>query len=517
MIRFFILCFGLLALAPQAQSHPHVWIQARAQALVNEQGEVIGIRNRWTIDEAYSQMASDGLDTNGDGEFSQAELEPLSRENLEAMADYEFFTYAYLNGEKITGSTAGNAHQFMKNGELTLTFDVNFTKPINPNAGAFTFSVYDPSYFIEINMLEVAAGNGCTATASPPTQNSQALATQKMLADKPADWQPDIAQDFGALFADVVSVNCAKSSPPTISKDKLLTGRRTAEDLPRFMDNPSGFILGLQNQFYSDLSSAIRAINQANGFNASLWLMIIAFAYGIFHAAGPGHGKAVISGWLLASHEQLRKGIIIAGLSSLIQALSAILIVSLVLLFVQIAGGIARDAAKATAFWVEAASYGLIMGLGLALAFRASKSLWHKPQQHHHIHDENCGCDHAHMPDAKQVSEKISFKQSLSMALAIGMRPCTGALLVLLFASAGGIYAAGIAASFAMALGTFITIATIASLTVISRDLALRIFKGKSPWLMLIGKLIQFTIGLLIALLALSLLMGLFSGKAQFL
>ena len=110
----------------------------------------------------------------------------------------------------------------------------------------------------------------------------------------------------------------------------------------------------------------------------------------------------------------------------------------------------------------------------------------------------------------------MDWKQSVSLAFAIGIRPCTGALLVLLFASAAGLYAAGIAATFAMALGTFLTVAVIAAATVLSRDFALRFVAADNAWAERAGRAVRLLAGLVIAVLAASLLAGLLSGQGRF-
>ena len=76
------------------------------------------------------------------------------------------------------------------------------------------------------------------------------------------------------------------------------------------------------------MQQSIKAMNSTSPLAAALALMGLSFGYGVFHAAGPGHGKAVISAWLLATENELRRGIAIAFMSALVQALTAIAIVS---------------------------------------------------------------------------------------------------------------------------------------------------------------------------------------------
>lgn len=320
-----------------------------------------------------------------------------------------------------------------------------------------------------------------------------------------------------ALF--LWAVPATAQEAPKIQQRQLLVQPRGAENLPPFWESPPAWVLARQQVFYTQLSGAIRDVNGTAPLSAALGLLLLSFGYGVFHAAGPGHGKAVISGWLLANNQQLKRGILISAMSSAIQALSAILIVSGVLAFVALAGGGARDAAKASSFWMEAASYVLIMGLGLHLIWQTLRP---KPahaqhhDHHHHHHDEECGCGHAHMPQASELKAPVSFRHALSLALAIGMRPCTGALLVLLFSYAAELYVAGIAATFAMALGTFITIAIIATLTVVSRDVALRFAGTDNPWAARAGWAFRVLAGALIVFLGASLLAGLLSGAGRF-
>jgi ABC-type nickel/cobalt efflux system permease component RcnA len=322
---------------------------------------------------------------------------------------------------------------------------------------------------------------------------------------------------FIALFIFSAAPSFADETPK-IQQRQLLVQPRGAENLPPFWDSPTAWVLARQQVFYRQLSGAIRDVNGAQPMTAALVLMLLSFGYGVFHAAGPGHGKAVISGWLLANNQQLKRGILISAMSSAIQAMSAILIISGVLAFVALAGGAARDAAKASSFWVELASYGLIMALGAHLIWRTLRPQKAHGHDHHHDHHhgEECGCGHAHMPKAAELKAPVSFRHAFSLALAIGMRPCTGALLVLLFSYAAGLYFAGIAATFAMALGTFITIAIIATLTVVSRDAAMRFAIVDHPWAARAGTAFRVIVGLLIVIAGASLLGGLLSGQGRF-
>ena len=135
----------------------------------------------------------------------------------------------------------------------------------------------------------------------------------------------------------------------------------------------TGWILAKQAEFYRTLSGLIRAA-KADG-SAAYTLLGISFLYGIFHAAGPGHGKAVISSYLVANDETWRRGIVLSFASAILQAFTAVAVVG-------IAAALLGATAKAmgnTVRVIEIVSYALIMLIGLRLLWvkgRAFLRLW---------------------------------------------------------------------------------------------------------------------------------------------
>ncbi|NJO34766.1 MAG: nickel/cobalt transporter [Rhodospirillales bacterium] len=242
------------------------------------------------------------------------------------------------------------------------------------------------------------------------------------------------------------------------------------------------------------LATAVREIRTGNPVTATFFLAALSFAYGVLHAAGPGHGKAVISSYVLANERTVRRGIALSFLAALIQGLSALMVVCILVLVLKATG----LTMKATEAWLETASWALVAAVGAWLLWRQLRSLRapvaaHAHEHHHHghvhrhhahghdhghhAHDHSC-CDHAHIPDPKQLEGAWSWRKALPIALAVGVRPCTGAILVLVFAIGQGLLWAGVFATFAMALGTAITVSALAALAVGSRELAVRIGNG---------------------------------------
>ena len=100
-----------------------------------------------------------------------------------------------------------------------------------------------------------------------------------------------------------------------------------------------------------------------------------------------------------------------------------------------------------------------------------------------HIHGPDCGCGHTHLPETRDLTGDFSLTKAISLAFAVGIRPCTGAILMLLFANGLGLFWAGIASTFAMAIGTFITVSSIAAIAVYGKKLAARLMRGNSGFL----------------------------------
>ncbi|WP_249146852.1 nickel/cobalt transporter [Bradyrhizobium sp. AUGA SZCCT0042] len=326
-----------------------------------------------------------------------------------------------------------------------------------------------------------------------------------------------------------------------------------------------GWLLAKQSEFYREMSATIRA---AKSDGSAVWtLLAISFAYGIFHAAGPGHGKAVISSYLVANHETARRGIVLSFASAMLQALVAVLIVGICAWLLNATAKTMCGAEKV----IEIASYALIAAFGARLVWTKGggfmRALQAKPvpamatataaashqhnhghdhhhhdhhhhdhhhEHHHHahahadahahghahahahadahshaddnVHDEHCG--HSHGPTPDQLAGPGGWQRGLGAIFAVGLRPCSGAILVLVFALAQGLFWAGIAATFVMGLGTAITVATIAIVAVSARGLAERLSAGREGGGALIMRGIEFGAAGLVLLFGLGLLFG---------
>ena len=237
----------------------------------------------------------------------------------------------------------------------------------------------------------------------------------------------------------------------------------------------TGWLIAQQAAFYRLLVQAVRS---AKTDGAAFGLLTVSFLYGVFHAAGPGHGKAVISSYLLADGSTYRRGLALTVASSALQALTAIALVGVA----AIALGATARAMHDTVRVIELGSYALIMAFGLYLTWQKGRALvaaWRGQDTHHHHghaharHDH--GHDHSHGPEPAELKGRGWFRRGLTAVVAVGARPCSGAILVLVFALSQGILWIGVLATFVMAFGTAITVAAVASLALLARGLARRL------------------------------------------
>ena len=275
-----------------------------------------------------------------------------------------------------------------------------------------------------------------------------------------------------------------------------------------------------QREFHRSLTNELNQLAENNG--SAWWLVVLSFLYGVFHAAGPGHGKAVVTTYLLAHGHNVRRGVAMASASALLQGITALVLVYGLVL---VAGWLPRETRSAVE-WTERISFLLLSGVGLILLVHGLRSLsrwWrgsdtheaetcHAEHAHHHEHEH---CDHCTV-SAEQLEGAKNWRAVLGVILAVGLRPCSGGVLVLIFAHVMKIHWAGVAAVMAMSVGTAITVSTLALLTVNARQWAVALTeKTSSRWWNASGGVIALAAGGLIFASGILLLVYSFGTKHQ--
>lgn len=293
-----------------------------------------------------------------------------------------------------------------------------------------------------------------------------------------------------------------------------------------------------QQEFYRSLAAAMKAMRQDG---SKIWMLVgLSFAYGIFHAAGPGHGKAVISSYMVANEVALKRGILLSFVSALLQGLTAILVMLLAyfvlrgttvsmtdaawfmeimsfalvtlfgawLLWRKLSPAVLRLFRKRPAYSLSAAHAGHSHaghshaghlhaghshGAAHAHSAQAHAHALHAHDDQDHVHDhshhdhgthdhghhdhaagEVCEtCGHSHAPDPALLSgDRFDWRTAWSAVAAVGIRPCSGALIVLSFALLNGLWLGGLLSVLAMSIGTAITVSALATMAVTAKNWA---------------------------------------------
>ncbi len=198
------------ALPTQSYAHPHVWITGNEQVLFDQQGEITGITHSWIFDEMYSAFATQGLGQNG-GIATKEQLAPLAKTNVDSLAEFEYFTFAKLAGDKIE---FGAPVDYWLEERADKLVALHFTLPLKTPIALhkfFSFQVYDPTYFVAFSLRDkdpvelVNAPKGCSvsvAGADPLNAQEAKQLSEAFFANlSPGD-------NFGMKMASQVIVAC---------------------------------------------------------------------------------------------------------------------------------------------------------------------------------------------------------------------------------------------------------------------------------------------------------------------
>jgi ABC-type nickel/cobalt efflux system permease component RcnA len=229
-----------------------------------------------------------------------------------------------------------------------------------------------------------------------------------------------------------------------------------------FFDRLNRQIARFQRDVTREMSSRLRAIRDGETPLALLVGIGLAFLYGVVHAAGPGHGKAVVIGYFLTRQARLARGFLMGLQISVGHVVSAIVVAFAAdLIFKTVWGTSAADLRG-----VQLASYAAIALIGPYMLIETARGGGHRHHHHGHDHGGNPGHGHSH-----------GHSQGL-LSLGVGVVPCTGAILVMLFALANGILLAGFVLVAAIALGMAITMGALGILAIVARNLVTRWVAG---------------------------------------
>jgi nickel/cobalt transporter (NicO) family protein len=264
----------------------------------------------------------------------------------------------------------------------------------------------------------------------------------------------------------------------------------------------------VQSDLWRGLAKAVRAVKDEGSIGALAWLLGLAFFYGVVHAAGPGHGKAVIAAYLVGTESAIRRGVFLSFLSAAAQGVTAI---SAVGLLAALLGFVSKEVADMTRP-LEVLGAVMIAGIGAYILATTARSVLagrdaHAHHHHAHAHD-HAHDDHGHAHTHVTPGEARDWRSGVAVVAAVGLRPCMGAILVLLFALSYGVFFVGVLATAAMSLGTGITVAVLALLSSGARYAALRLAGSMDGWLLRTYWALSLIGGVALVLIGVSLLLA---------
>jgi nickel/cobalt transporter (NicO) family protein len=299
----------------------------------------------------------------------------------------------------------------------------------------------------------------------------------------------------------------------------------------------TGWLMAEQSSLTHLIAARVHALH---GQSSAAWGLVgLGLAYGVVHAAGPGHGKAVLASYMLANETSLKRGAAMALMAALLQALIAIALVG--------AAGFVFSATASqmnhAADWIDLASYCSVAAVGAWLVWRKGGALIAALTRHvdrrravasapaytgvawrqtafslsaaaYRAEPPGGGdgfteaCGHAHAPDPAKLNGPFSWRDAAGTVIAAGARPCSGAILVLVFAMSQGLFAAGVAAALAMAIGTAATTGALAWIAVFAKSAAMRLAAGENSRLALVAKGFEFAAALAVLAFGVALLVG---------
>jgi len=204
----------------------------------------------------------------------------------------------------------------------------------------------------------------------------------------------------------------------------------------------------------AQMAAAAEGIRTGENISPLFVALGFGFGYGAIHALGPGHGKLVISSYFLANGGRIKEGVWMGTQIALIHVASAIIVVlaaDLVLSSLAVDG---TDQYRP----VRLVSYAAIATIGLYMIWTAARK-WLDHRAHKH-HDHGCSCSlHSH-------DETGAPKRRSLISLMVGVVPCTGAILVMLFALANDLVLMGVLVVLAISIGMAATMASLGMISV---------------------------------------------------
>ena len=264
------------------------------------------------------------------------------------------------------------------------------------------------------------------------------------------------------------------AAPPALSQDDAGAAAPVAVEIVDegggLFERVTDVLVDFQRRANAEVAFHMNAIERGEDFGAFLLALAVAFAYGAVHAFGPGHGKFVVVSYFLGREARVMRGVAMAVQIAIVHVIAAIVIVWLADLVLR--GGFGLGLSDVPG--VRAASFLIIVGIGLYMLHRAVRASLGR-RAHAHGHDHGHGHHHDHGHDHHGHHDHGSRAEGGILALAAGMVPCPGAVLIMLYAVANDMIVPGTLLVAAMSLGIGSSICVLGVGAILARQAAMRV------------------------------------------
>lgn len=195
VIKTLLLLLAFAVPASMAEAHPHIYIRASA-TLQFENGKVTGILHEWTFDDFFSNALIADFDKNKNKAFDPDEAKELATNAFAALKEYGYFTHVRVDGKEVAIAETKDFAPSIKDGKVVYRFVAILPQPVDPRAAKLDASIYDESYYVDVEVnaqagvkLAGAGAEGCKFA---------------VFEDKASPLY------FGAIFARRIDITCAK-------------------------------------------------------------------------------------------------------------------------------------------------------------------------------------------------------------------------------------------------------------------------------------------------------------------
>jgi len=432
LLIFFLVSLYMPTVTGTAQAHPHVYVDASLVFVFDDNG-LKEVQQNWLFDDIFSQaiMADLGLDASS--LTTTIGQEKIRTGAFEFLVNFGYFTVIESAGREIPVTKPQGFKASLRNGRLVY----DFTVPLDLSFDAlqdFRMGVFDKEYYTDVVLVE----NGIAFEVDGMVQVSHAIRP----ARDHTYWK--------FIVPDMVHV--AASGSPSKAPEPIDT-QLAEEDGPGPIELVLSFVRFAQRELTKHLNTFGMELRD-NPMGSPLWMFLaLSFIYGVIHAVGPGHGKAVVCSYFMANPGSLVAGAIMGNAITFVHMLSAAVAVGAAyMIFSSGMGGFAQASLA-----IQPASYGLLALMGVFLVIKALRDIIRGGTL------TSPSCDH------HQEDEPDDLKSILAVSFVTGLIPCPGAAVILAFCIGLNLFWVGVMALIVMAMGMGLTTTLFAWFAVTAR------------------------------------------------